>query len=60
MLMVPICLSSLDNDVSARQLLVVSNPLESLSWHPCRWDFGGWQKEAVGYNDNNKDNRRRV
>jgi hypothetical protein len=33
---------------------------ESLLWRPCLWDFGGWQRGAVGYVDDDDKDRRRT
>jgi hypothetical protein len=60
MSMTPICLSSLDNNVLARQLSVVLNPLESSLQHPCCWNLGGGQSEAADYANGNNNNRRRT
>ncbi len=60
MLMTPVCSSSSDNNVSARRLSVVSNPLESSSRHPRRWDLGRWRREAAGYDDDDNNDRRRT
>jgi hypothetical protein len=60
MSMTPVCSSSSDNVVSARRLSVVSNPLELLSRHPRLWDLGGWRREAMGYDEDDNNDRRRT